>query len=581
MINFEYLLRYYLKSSTLKLLDVRPLGTSSLEKEFFERFRINECVNGMFLKKDRNTIVPLLNLPIDFKEKQHTVFYGIIAPGKTIYADKKHSLEFLPNDGFENFIIHDTDLKTISDYENVSETEFDDHVEASDSQNIYQSDKYHNSSKNQTDTYHNEHLHQSYKHHNGNNPFELNKEFQSYCGIDKSKASLKLQQILDEYRQLGYERAHDSSTTERYSTYEESMEKKENLMNESTENFHDGESSDMSYKHPRAPNHSKPKETQVKKKEPQSQPNVEEFFTTIVDNEVDIRKFSYVIKDHDRILPLYELTFKFDINFELKSRKGNICERCERNDATMFCVAERAAFCEQCDKKIHFDSFTKRHTRHYYSNLGKKHKFFHCLEHPTIIVDYFCEDCEVPLCTECRLNGGHFNHKLITYFEADKSANRLKNKDFSSFLLKNEKCIEQIRLEVSKFRKNIFEVQSDLEKQYQSIQKELDLFIKKKYQVFNARYLEFWKENRAIMFTSDFINNLDNSEIIKNYSTILNQQNLQIKDEFKAKYRSIFLHGALSIKKLQEEGFRKNRSFQLEKTKELYAESSESRNNKL
>ncbi|KRH92239.1 putative E3 ubiquitin ligase, partial [Pseudoloma neurophilia] len=307
----------------------------------------------------------------------------------------------------------------------------------------------------------------------------------------------------------------------------------------------------------------------------------DDFFSTIVDNEVDIRKFSYVIKDQDRILPLYELSFKFDIELELKSRKGNICERCEKNDATMFCVAERAAFCEECDQKIHFDSFTKRHIRHYYSNLGKQQKFFHCLDHQNIIVDYFCEQCQIPLCTECRLRGSHFNHKLITYFEADKSANLLKNKDYSNLLTKNEKCIESIRLEVSKFRNNMIEVQNDLEKQYFAIKKELDLFIKKKYQIFNARYLEFWNENCSINFTSDFVNNLDNSEIIKNYATILNQQNLRMREEFKAKYKNIFLHGTLSIKKLQEEKFRKNRSLQVEKTKEFYAESTENRKDRI
>lgn len=576
MINFEYLLRYYLKSSTLKLLDVKKVGNSSLEREFFERFHMNECVYGTFIKKDRNNIVPLLNLPIDFNETQHIIFYGIIAPGKTIYADKKHSLEFLPNDGFENFIIYDTDLKTISDYENISETESDDHIEVSEiceSQNIHQSKKPYNKKNPRNSKF--------------NDSLELDKEFQVNCGIDKSKISMKLQQILDEYKQMGYEAAQDSSITEKsvYNAYD-ILEKKENFANESTENFlEDAESSDISYKQHQvmACKSKDPLRSQLKKKRSKDSYSESEeiFFTTIVDNEVDIRKFSYVIKDHDRILPLYELEFKFDINFELKSRKGNICERCEKNDATMFCVAERAAFCEECDKKIHFDSFTKRHIRHYYSNLGKKQKFFHCMEHSTIIVDYFCEECQMPLCTECRLNGSHFNHRLITYFEADKSANLLKNKDFSTFLVKNEKCINQIRLEVSKFRKNIFEVQNDLEIQYQGIKKELDLFIKKKYQIFNARYLEFWKENRSIMFTSDFINNLDNSEIIKNYSTILNQQNLQIKEEFKAKYRSIFLHGTLSLKKLQEEGFHKNRSFQVEKTKELYAESSASRSEKL
>ncbi|KRH92211.1 putative E3 ubiquitin ligase, partial [Pseudoloma neurophilia] len=183
MMNFEYLLRYYLKSSTLKLKDVKNLTNSNLEKEFFKRFNKNECIYGTFLKKTNNTIVPLLNLPIDFKETEHMIFYGVIAPGKTIFADKKYSLEFSPNDGFENYIIFDTDLKTIADFENDSHDR--EHIELSDISEAKNCES-----------------------------FEINKEFQAKCGIDKTKVNQKLKQILDEYKQLGYERVHDSSTFE-------------------------------------------------------------------------------------------------------------------------------------------------------------------------------------------------------------------------------------------------------------------------------------------------------------------------------------------------------------------------------
>lgn len=545
MMNFEYLLRYYLNSSTLKLKEARKYRNSNSINEFYERYRKNECFYGAFAKLDKNTIVPLLNLPIDFNETDHKILYGIIAPGKTIYAEKNYSLEFYPDDGFDNYIVHDSELQTIADYEEnaANDTESSDQIEMSE---ISESKKCSPTSS-----------------------FEINKEFQDGCNIDTTKAKMKLQQILDEYRHLGYDVNQDQPSSEKNrnepfdDTFENSFEAK---MDENLD-----EPSEIEGQN----NVSREKNPKISRKK-------KDFLTTIVDQEVNIRKFSYVIKDQERVLPLYELSFKFDINLELKSKKGNICERCEKNDATMFCVAERAAFCEECDQKIHFDSFTRRHTRHYYSNLGKKQKFFNCLSHPDTVVDYFCEECQIPLCTECRLRGSHSaNHKLITYLDADESAKNLKMQNFTSQMLKNEKCLNLVRNEVSKFRKNISEVQDTLDKQYFAIKKELDIFTNKKYQIFNARYLEFWKENRTMVFTQDFVNLLDNSEIIKNYSTILNQQDLQIKEEFRAKYRNIFLHGALSIQRTQDaEGFRKNRSSQLNRTKEFYAESSESRTEK-
>lgn len=84
------------------------------------------------------------------------------------------------------------------------------------------------------------------------------------------------------------------------------------------------------------------------------------------------------------------------------SKRSDLCKRCQKNEANMFCVAERASFCKDCDHKLHYDFFTRRHLRHYFSKLGGSKKFFNCKDHPEIVVDYFCKECNIPLCTQCR-----------------------------------------------------------------------------------------------------------------------------------------------------------------------------------
>lgn len=578
MLNFEYLLRYSLNSYTLKLKNDRMCKNSRTHEDFLKRYNSNECIFCFFAQRDDNSIIPLLNLPINFKKTEHKLYYGVIAPGKTIYADKKYALEFHPAENFDSYIIYDDKLECITDFEDVYTFENnkvnDDEIEMSrisECENI-----------------------------------DNKKEVTEESGIDQLKIKKKFEQILSEYTHLGYDfnekidmssRLFDDlnisdqnlrkehSETKEIPEYAKKITKTKNTVsdigsqNEMFEKQIKEKKNQKSEKSNLSDQTKKNSASQDAIKLERSEYSKDTFHTKIVDGGIDIRRFSYVIKDSDRILPLHELEFTFDINLELRSKRSNLCEKCERREANMFCVAEQAAFCEECDRKLHYDGFTRRHIRHYFATLGGSQKFFNCVLHPQTVVDYFCKECMVPLCTQCRLGGTHpATHNLVTYFEANEYAEILKNKDFDAQKKKNEKNLQALRSEITKFRSNIAEVRDILNKQYHQILTDLDIFTNKKYQIFNAKYLEFFKENQTISRTHHFVNTLDNSEIVKNYPTITNQQCITVKDEFKAKYRCIFLHGSLSLEKVHDgDTFRKNRSTILNKTKEFYAESSENR----
>lgn len=88
MPEFEYLLRYVLSSHTSELINKKKCATHDQKTKFFSRYNENETFTAFFLRKENNTVVPLFNLPIDFNKTEHTLLYGVVATGRTIYANK-------------------------------------------------------------------------------------------------------------------------------------------------------------------------------------------------------------------------------------------------------------------------------------------------------------------------------------------------------------------------------------------------------------------------------------------------------------------------------------------------------------
>ncbi|ELQ75180.1 putative E3 ubiquitin ligase [Trachipleistophora hominis] len=533
MAEFEYLLRYVLGSHTLKLMNKKKCAGSQQKQDFYARYKRNDTFCAFFLKKDKNTFVPLFNLPIDFEKTEHTLYYGVIAIGKTIYADKAYSVEFSPPEGFDSFVVYDETLKIISDYEE-QPISTENSCEKEDSK------------------------------------IELNELSSDGADenlqIDKFKAQKEFAELLKEYRDIGYDF-------------------NDNRENKNLKKMH-GQPQESARTNGKTVNNNENvrqclERLALKGQNEGACKNREDLLVRIVDGNIDIKRFSYVIKDSERILPLYEVEFHFDKNLELQSKKSNMCERCQKREANMFCVAERASFCKECDQKLHYDFFTRRHLRHYFSKLGGSKKFFNCEEHPETVVDYFCKECKIPLCTQCRLKGSHpSDHALITYLQANELVDKLKAEiNFTEEEKKNTTCMSLLKVEIDRFRSNVAEVKALLNKQYRAILNELDVFTNKKYQIFNAKYLEVFKENQSLLFTKNFVVSLDNSKIIQNYRTILEQRDaLKVKEDPKVKYKSIYLNGTLSLQAVEHSGVpRKKNMSAINKSKEFYAESSESR----
>lgn len=164
-------------------------------------------------------------------------------------------------------------------------------------------------------------------------------------------------------------------------------------------------------------------------------------------------KVAYVLKDKNQMSLLYELQFEYDKELEAKG-KGK-CERCQVRPAHMYCLAERAAFCDSCDVHFHHEYFTKRHIMYHYDTPEKQRKLLFCIYHHDQILEFFCEVCLIPLCGLCKLNGVHScaaykTHTFIKWSDAvDKYKERI-DRLISSYKEK----IEEIRANLEIVTKN-------------------------------------------------------------------------------------------------------------------------------
>jgi len=266
--------------------------------------------------------------------------------------------------------------------------------------------------------------------------------------------------------------------------------------------------------------------------------------------------YSYVIPDKSRVIVLAEVEFTYDKALEDRCKNNNVCESCGNGQAVSFCLAERASFCEVCDKSFHANSFTQRHERYYFNKVGKK-RFIHCTAHTSTVVDFFCNTCKVPICTQCRIFGSHSEHpnskhELITYIEA---CDRLKlqvseeSELMQGGLTKAKKSMGKIEYEICAFEKNIAEVRERIEQEYRDAMCALKELVKKRYQHINSRYFESKYLEIAVQRAVGYPKEVDPSVLVEKWRSIedfnryINEMNVSAEEEGS----SIKVKGALSV----------------------------------
>ncbi len=250
----------------------------------------------------------------------------------------------------------------------------------------------------------------------------------------------------------------------------------------------------------------------------------------ITDKSIDIKTCSYIIKDSRKILPLYEITFEYDEEFEKRSRGKNICHRCKETEAIVFCPSERANFCEDCDNIIHSDPFLCRHERLYFTKVGQK-KFICCLYHPTKIVDYFCEECAEPICSECQIEGKHSTkefrgHKISAFLDACKSAGKSvksNNPVIESYIETVNSYMSNVVESVNSFRESVGYARKHIEREIKKLMHQLEVIESNHRQFYNALYVEQLHKKEMFKQMINYPSELDPADILIGYKNIIAQ----------------------------------------------------------
>lgn len=174
----------------------------------------------------------------------------------------------------------------------------------------------------------------------------------------------------------------------------------------------------------------------------------------------------YIVFNSAQIKTCEFIRFHGGESLEQLKEEGDICDQCGQAPATIWCENDNAKFCDNCDAEAHKSHIAARHRR---MTLAEARALMeYCPFHKDTRVEYYCTECQMPVCIQCKMIGSHSkgpaaSHPLIpikqAYAEALEAAskedpifakrrNEIKNKsEFADkrleAILQNERDVEQ------------------------------------------------------------------------------------------------------------------------------------------
>lgn len=212
------------------------------------------------------------------------------------------------------------------------------------------------------------------------------------------------------------------------------------------------------------------------------------------------QSYEYIIKESAQILPTFVVTCQYDPEAEGKSRQKVLCENCESCPATIFCQADSANLCDNCDRQMHNTKLLARHPRVPLENGPQT--FSYCRSHHDKIVEFFCPTCSKPVCVHCKMIGNHASgeaskHKLITVAEAFRSVSE--SASAADPLLAARKAniraqITSIADRAKQVESNSQDIQVQLEALFQKTLADLQAITKKKLNILKGDTIELYRQ---------------------------------------------------------------------------------------
>eukprot|EP00742_Colponemidia_sp_Colp-10_P004319 GILJ01004608.1.p1 GENE.GILJ01004608.1~~GILJ01004608.1.p1 ORF type:complete len:562 (-),score=83.28 GILJ01004608.1:168-1853(-) len=222
-------------------------------------------------------------------------------------------------------------------------------------------------------------------------------------------------------------------------------------------------------------------------------------------------KHDYILFDSPQVLPCFLVNFEYDPAMEEKM-KAPRCDVCEEAIATVYCTADNARLCADCDEETH--SHNKLVSRHIRVPVSEQPKSFGvCSTHPDVTVEFFCPTCHVPVCVHCKMVGTHSageaaSHKLIGIADAYKGALSASQKMDPLLDRRRTTVKEQLRLIDDRLREVNKNSSAVEEKIYQILQEalyQLQDETQKKMSVLLGEELELRRQLEQIEWLESFL----------------------------------------------------------------------------
>jgi hypothetical protein len=114
----------------------------------------------------------------------------------------------------------------------------------------------------------------------------------------------------------------------------------------------------------------------------------------------------YVVFNAAQVKAGYLARFAGGANLEPLTEADTLCDVCRAAQATVYCLNCQAKLCAECDEKTHsVNPVLSRHERVPLAEARAVIEF--CPFHPTSRVEYYCPECRLPVCINCKLTGNH------------------------------------------------------------------------------------------------------------------------------------------------------------------------------
>lgn len=122
----------------------------------------------------------------------------------------------------------------------------------------------------------------------------------------------------------------------------------------------------------------------------------------------------YIIFNSSQVKTCNLIRFRGGDNLTEVTDDGDMCESCGKNPASIWCINCGAKLCDSCDSQTHSgNKILNRHRRMPISEARAQMEF--CPYHEGIHVEYYCPQCQAPVCFECKMTGSHSKGDAATH----------------------------------------------------------------------------------------------------------------------------------------------------------------------